>query len=404
MCSPKSEGGLGFRDLETSNRAILAKQCWRFLKTPKSLAVKVLKGCYFKDGNFIDAKSNSAASFVWRSLVWGKELLKTGIHWLLVMVSQIITPSCGWNLQVLRENFIPSDVEAITQIPICNGDRKYTIMWHYNDKGVYTVKSGYWIGRKLVSNPSSSNTSLLASWWNFLWKLYIPLKVKIFVWKPCHNWIPTKFNISKRGVHMSGICEACKICDETTIHALWDCNKLKSVRKYWSSLSGKHIGSYSNFFELMMDRASLYNRKDAGLFCVMAWSFGDSNDEVFASSAQTILANLNEKTAKLSTMLNCIRFSVECGLTPCVFEMDEALVVKWIIEDQCNFFENGALIDDIRFLSSDMRKVKFVHNSKKANGVARSLAKLVLDVAVDTFWMEEVPACLNALVLADKPG
>ncbi|KAK3205556.1 hypothetical protein Dsin_019602 [Dipteronia sinensis] len=81
MCKPKSEGGLGFHDLEMSNRALLAKQCWRILKNPGSLAVKVLKACYFRNGNFIEAKSNDDASFVWRSLIWGKELLKAGIRW-----------------------------------------------------------------------------------------------------------------------------------------------------------------------------------------------------------------------------------------------------------------------------------------------------------------------------------
>ncbi|KAK3222291.1 hypothetical protein Dsin_009316 [Dipteronia sinensis] len=72
-------------------------------------------------------------------------------------VSQLITPSCCWNMQILKDNFISCDVNAISQIPISNGDRKDTIMWHYDEKGVYTVKSGYWIGRSLVTTPCPSN-------------------------------------------------------------------------------------------------------------------------------------------------------------------------------------------------------------------------------------------------------
>ncbi|KAK3198085.1 hypothetical protein Dsin_021500 [Dipteronia sinensis] len=80
LCKSKDEGGLGFRDLETSNRALLAKQAWRILKNPESLAGKVLKGCYFHDCNFMDAKKKGNASLVWNSLLWGKGLLDVGVR------------------------------------------------------------------------------------------------------------------------------------------------------------------------------------------------------------------------------------------------------------------------------------------------------------------------------------
>ncbi|KAK3230765.1 hypothetical protein Dsin_002646 [Dipteronia sinensis] len=72
LCKPKGEGGLGFQDLEISNRALLAKQCLRLLKNPNSLAGRVPKSCYYNEGSILDATLKANGSYVWNSLILGK--------------------------------------------------------------------------------------------------------------------------------------------------------------------------------------------------------------------------------------------------------------------------------------------------------------------------------------------
>lgn len=58
----KCRGGLGFRDLECFNKALLAKQCWRLIQNLDSLAVRMLKVKYYPNGSIVDAKLGSRPS------------------------------------------------------------------------------------------------------------------------------------------------------------------------------------------------------------------------------------------------------------------------------------------------------------------------------------------------------
>lgn len=79
MCSRKKDGGLGFRDLHIFNQAMLAKQSWRIIRRPNKILAKVLRGKYFKIGNFLNASHK--LSYAYQSILWGRALFKKGYRW-----------------------------------------------------------------------------------------------------------------------------------------------------------------------------------------------------------------------------------------------------------------------------------------------------------------------------------
>lgn len=81
MGKAKAAGDMGFRDLECFNKAMLAKQCWRIIQNPHSLAAKILKAKYFKHFEFQSAKVGASPSFVWRSFIAARPIILESSVW-----------------------------------------------------------------------------------------------------------------------------------------------------------------------------------------------------------------------------------------------------------------------------------------------------------------------------------
>ena len=79
MTKPKGLGGLGFRDIELFNLALLAKQGWRILKDPSSLSARILKARYYPNSDILQPEVGCNPSQVWRAIVEGVSVLKQGL-------------------------------------------------------------------------------------------------------------------------------------------------------------------------------------------------------------------------------------------------------------------------------------------------------------------------------------
>ena len=264
LVEPKTRGGLGMRDLESFNKALLAKQAWRILKFPHSLVAKTLKNKYFPNKSFMETTISPMASFTWRSILSARDLLKRGLKKVVgnglgvniwedpwvprlpqyriysqggrnedgpQMVSDLIQ-NWEWNVEMLNRLFSSREVEAIRSIPISHQGRVDTWGWHFTKDGLFSTKSAYHIEILDAKNKmaTSSNTQT-SGVWTKIWKANTPTKVRNFGWRALHNGLAVNMNLKMRGCGCDQICPICGEEDETTLHTLVMCREARWIWK-----------------------------------------------------------------------------------------------------------------------------------------------------------------------------
>lgn len=77
----EEDGGMGFRDLQAFNLALLAKQGYKFIDDPNALVTRVFKAKYFPNADFLEANLGHNPSYCWRSVWSSQSILKEGFRW-----------------------------------------------------------------------------------------------------------------------------------------------------------------------------------------------------------------------------------------------------------------------------------------------------------------------------------
>lgn len=276
LCVPKVLGGLGFKDLVSFNKALLAKQGWNLISKPESLLARVLKAKYYPHGSFMNSKLGNNPSFTWRSIHGAKELLERGAVWrvgsgenvriwkdkLLPITStfKVMTPCNGfheeakvsvlidahsrrWNNTIVDSVFWEHEAAVIKAIPLSDSNCSDKLIWGPSKKGIFSVRSAYHLDfqDKLNRNgewsESSSGSNVQQQWWKTLWSLKCPSKIKMFVWRLCKEALPSRVALKKGTIIDCSVCPLCGKGEESTIHAIWLC---KFARSSWKDLFHDH--------------------------------------------------------------------------------------------------------------------------------------------------------------------
>lgn len=300
MGDSKKIGELGFRDLESFNKVMLAKQYWRIFNNPSSLVARVMKEKYFKEGRLMEAKLGYGPSLIWRSLWHSIGLIKEGLLWRVGNESQIkiwkdrwlpsssthmvqspakILPedSCvqqlidvstsTWKTNLIEDIFLNDEADAIYSIPLSRLGAEDKVMWGYTNKGVFFVKSAYHLehSRIRVGKGETSTVATTKVGWNPIWKLNVQGVVKQFIWKACHDLIPTRLNLFKKHICDTNLCSICEKEVETITYNLWYCPADLDVWAEHGSPVHKWANTEVEFMELWKKLNLCLEEEEVGL-------------------------------------------------------------------------------------------------------------------------------------------
>jgi hypothetical protein len=228
-CS-KEDGGLGFRDFQMFNMAMVAKQGWNFISKPTSLVARVFKARYFPHSSFTNASLGNNPSFVWRSIWKSRQVLLLGCRWRIgdgsnikvmnepwlreeegrwvespqmqglynLNIQDLMLPSLKqWDLNKINLLFSEEMTSKILAVPLLDLGQEDKLIWDEESDGVYSVKSGY---RKLMRERDGRWRPRAREEWVRLWKVQAPLKAKHFLWRICKECLPTRVRLRSRHV------------------------------------------------------------------------------------------------------------------------------------------------------------------------------------------------------------
>ncbi|KAL5758927.1 hypothetical protein ACOSP7_021538 [Xanthoceras sorbifolium] len=167
--------------------------------------------------------------------------------------------------------FRPEEANIILSIPICSSPIRDSLIWHFDKRGCFSVKSAYRLVLKDAQSNSLSNSNAPFPWWEKFWTLQLPLKIKIFCWRACREALPIRGCLFKRGIGDSNLCPFYSRVPESADHALWSCKASSSSWKecpFFSKLNSLH---FVDFFDRFVWVFSCCSLKQLLCFVVGSW-------------------------------------------------------------------------------------------------------------------------------------
>jgi ribonuclease HI len=366
LSTPKSLGGMGFRDFVLFNQAMLGRQCWRLIIDPTSLCARVLKGRYFPNTGFLSAVKPRNASFTWRSILFGRELVMKGLRWGVgngekidilrdswipghppgtfstsqplpadATVRLLLSDSgTEWDMDMVNLFFSAGLAKVIQQIQICRHGGEDFASWPFDRFGIYTVRSAYQLARTgsffkaraAANHGGSSDLGAQEKHWKSIWAISCPNKMKIVIWRMVHDCLPTGQQLQHRHIPAENACSFCAR-SEGVDHLFLFCPFTDAVWKSVKTEFPVHLckKSFSRMSYWIFDFLARATQVQATVLAVTCWHVWEARNDARNGNG---LMHPDRVAGKIKAYVNnIIQF---CYKSPSAKRCDPSSVPRWV--------------------------------------------------------------------------
>jgi hypothetical protein len=105
------------------------------------------------------------------------------------------------------------------------------LIWQGTSTGKFSVRSANHMEKERQGNLKGEGSGNIVNngFWKALWRMKVPNTVKVFLWRACHNLLPTKKKLMRKGIISTPSCPICEMDIEDTEHILWHCPSAMDV-------------------------------------------------------------------------------------------------------------------------------------------------------------------------------
>lgn len=119
---------------------------------------------------------------------------------------------------------MPHHEEEILKIILSSKPKPDRLRWLTLKGGSYSSKSGYSLGKSVISLTSVDSFK----WTTHVWKICTSPKLRMFLWNAARNALPFGKALATRGVVADAMCKRCGAVEDS-LHVFFHCPFAKKV-------------------------------------------------------------------------------------------------------------------------------------------------------------------------------